>query len=120
MVEHGTFNPAVVGSNPTRRTYFQPLTTKARSMKILIVYDNIPENTDLYLVDVLPEEWDWIRKCEGNYVNGSRNEPEVNALCGRLNDWLVNQEKILTQQSGEPYSLTGVSVDYVLRTGFLL
>ena len=47
-------------------------------MKILIVYENIPESTDIYSIDNLSDEdWQWMKLTHGYYIN--KHHPPIKA-----------------------------------------
>lgn len=49
-------------------------------MKVLIVYESIPESTDLYIVDASESEVEFLKLCHGNYQNVADDEKIVDAL----------------------------------------
>lgn len=88
-------------------------------MKVLIVYELVPEDTKFYIVDVSPKDWTWLRKTHGYYVNQvfTRSEKENEEACDTLATWLeTRQEYSLTK--GEPFSVAGI--DAIVVTGLLL
>ena len=88
-------------------------------MKVLVVYENIPESTDFYLLEVSESDWVWMRKCHGRFMNveGSENiQSELNKLYRRL-----EKETKLDYYHAEPFDLgkLGLPVQ-LLHTGWLL
>lgn len=49
-------------------------------MKVLIVFENIPETTDLFIVDANDEELNDLRLSHGNYINSVDNDDIENAI----------------------------------------
>jgi hypothetical protein len=85
-------------------------------MKILIIYENIPESTFIYSVEVTEEEWSWIQLCNGGYINGD-SSPEQEDACNRLARWLGDKQE-LTPEDGKPVMISDHK--YVVVTGFLM
>lgn len=82
-------------------------------MKVLIVYENIPESSDIYIVDVAVEDWQWMKLTHGNYVNADMSEEE-DAACQKLSTLLEDKKKYHLK---EPVPTDGIA--YVLLTGFI-
>jgi hypothetical protein len=59
-------------------------------MKIAIVYEMIPEETRLYVLDVSVEDWKWIKLCAGQYVNTVTCKGKKLEACMRLEKFLVD------------------------------
>lgn len=90
-------------------------------MKILIVYEEIPESTKVYSEDVTAEEWAWMKLTHGNYVNADADSEEAEEACTKLSDWLVDKKPASDSgEQSEPILLRGVGYDYVIVTGFIL
>jgi len=88
-------------------------------MKILIIYEFVPERTSLYLVNVSLEEWEWIQKTHLYYENMRFDETEAEneEACRYLDEWLQNHQP-LEPVKGQPVPLEGIEA--VVLTGFLL
>lgn len=86
-------------------------------MKVLIIYEEIPESTKLYLVDVAPSEWAWMRLAHDQYINtvATDNDENAHAACMKLSTWLEDKKPLRLVAP-----LRDLSVDYVLVTGFVL
>jgi hypothetical protein len=84
-------------------------------MKVLIVYEEVPEDTKFYAVEVTPDEWEWMRKTHRNYINGPMVDSAAQSACDQLSLWLEDREAL---KAAEPIDVRGF--DYVLSTGFLL
>ena len=61
--------------------------------KVLIVYENIPESTDLYLLDVEDEDLKWMKKCHRHFINFEMTKDQQKA-CDRLSDYLDDKTKL--------------------------
>lgn len=86
-------------------------------MKILIIYENVPENTNFYVLDVEPADWKWIQKTHRWYVNMSDVPPYAEKACNRLSEYLAGKPKTEIT-AGQPLSLAGI--EFAVHTGFLL
>ena len=62
-------------------------------MTILLVWENVPEDTDLYTIEEDSEVAGWIDSCAGVYINAC-NTPEQDANIDRLSDWIEKQDKL--------------------------
>lgn len=58
-------------------------------MKVLIIFENVPETTDLFIVDADENELNDLRLSHGNYINSVDNEEIENAI-SRVNLRLGN------------------------------
>lgn len=81
---------------------------------IIIVYENVPEQTDLYLLEVEDKDFTWMQKCHGHYLN-TELTAGAEAACSRLSQYLVGKEKC---ESKKYLSLKGY--DALIVTGFIL
>jgi hypothetical protein len=82
-------------------------------MKVIIIYENVPESNDVYIEEVTKDEWKWMQKTHLRYVN-TDSEKKV---CHKLSKWLVGKQKIASKE-GKPISAKGI--DHVIVTGFSL
>ena len=95
-------------------------------MKILIVYQEIPEFTKLYACEVTEEEWAWMQLAQGNFVNSTLlTDPAAQKSCLKLNEWLQSQTPIWAETDigaaySKPIALRDQNFDFMLVTGFLL
>lgn len=81
--------------------------------KVLLIYELIPESTEVYILEVSDADLKWMALCHGHYVNfemGSRAQK----ACDRLSDFLVSQ-KAVPIRAGHPISLIGF--DVMIHTG---
>lgn len=114
--------------------------TKVSLMKnVLIIFEEIPENINLYLVEADEKTVEILKTAHGRYVNGCDNTPEqdhavdiVNLMLGpRTDDNLAwaNESNIPHEYVGmyvnsnlvEKYPVEPTNkIDLVIRTGFFL
>lgn len=86
-------------------------------MKVLIIYENIPESTDLYLEEVSDKEWKWLQLTHGCYINYGMPKANQKA-CNKLNEWLMKKTKIEIKV-GKPLELEVIMpIAYIIHTGF--
>ena len=57
-------------------------------MKLLLVWECVPEDVNCYILDPSSEQAAWARKCAGKYVNAGGDTEELS----KLNDWLATNE----------------------------
>ncbi len=85
-------------------------------MKILLVWELVPEDTKFYLLDVSEEEAKKIEACHGwliNSVNWNNNLENLNWL----SEYLVGKDP-LERVEGEGFRLG--QVDLIVQSGFFL
>jgi len=89
-------------------------------LKILIIYELVPEETKLYIVDVTADEWAWIQKTHTYFVNMifEDHEREHEDACHQLTEWL-DKHKPLNMGRGEAAPVVH-GLNAVVHTGFLL
>ena len=88
------------------------------TLKVMIVYENIPESTLIYVLDVSREDWEWIQRTHLLYVNGSAMTKEQTEDCMKLYDFLQGKE---SYSSNVAYDvIESPNVDKVIQTGFVL
>lgn len=85
-------------------------------MKVLIIYEHVPEKTTFYSVEVDAQDWAWMKLTHGNFVNNDMPE-EAEDACNKLSDWLTGKKPM---DAPEPILMRGEGYDYVLHTGFLM
>lgn len=83
-------------------------------MKVLIVYELVPESTKFYVVNVSDADWEWMRLTHDKFGGTFGLSKADAAACSRLSEFLVGKE---TKFDG-PIAVTGF--DYVIHTGWLL
>jgi hypothetical protein len=84
-------------------------------MKIAIVYEMVPEETRLYVLDVSVEDWKWIKLCAGQYVNTVTCKGKKLEACMKLEKFLVGHEP-----SDVKSPVFAGDVDRIVVTGLLL
>lgn len=90
-------------------------------MKILIVYEEVPETTTLFLMDFSAEEFERYKVLDHYYINSSDDEAlaEVaNELYGKL--FFEEYPKPGPWADKKIDSAVGVAVEGVILTGFIL
>lgn len=129
---HVTRQPPAVGVSPwlLEPAAFKPFAfvTTARStpslsdpcdslphVRILIIYEEVPESTKFYTMDVTGDQWDRLKLTHGCFVNGADNTDDVEAALTALAELLVDHPQL---DSTSPIDVRGF--DYVLWTGFFL
>lgn len=108
-------------------------------MKVLIVFENVPETTDLFIVEANEEDLKDLRLSHGNYINSVDNEDIENAISrvnlrlGSPNDYsakaatecgLAHEEVGKWDGSavdtGEPILVYEGRIEMVVVTGFIM
>lgn len=82
-------------------------------MKVLVIYELIPEETKAYLLDVEGKDLAKVKKAHGVYANSS--EKDDAALW--LSDFLVGKDE-LKIKTGKPFDAT--EVELVVHSGFYM
>jgi hypothetical protein len=80
--------------------------------KVLIVYENIPESTDLYLLNVSEDDLKWMSKCHRHFINFEMPE-DAEKACQKLSDYLEGKQKL---NDNGPVDLK--DCDLLIVTGF--
>lgn len=107
-------------------------------MRVLIVYENIPESTDMFIVDAHGQELEDLRMAHGNYVNAIDNEETEKAMArislrlgskesdnAKIREWcgLEESDVAMWEFTGltnpEPISVPDSEIDMVIVTGFV-
>jgi hypothetical protein len=87
-------------------------------MKILIVYEEIPERTKTYTVDVTAHEWGWLKQTHGYYLNQADLPARVQTALEKLSVWL--EDKPSSDVANEPIDVHDQGFAKVVVTGILL
>jgi len=85
-------------------------------MKVLVVYENVPESTDFYSMEVNDGELKKLRLCHGYYINGEM-PPASEKACNWLSTFLEGKENIKLA-GGVPVNIQ--DHDLLIHTGFLM
>ena len=90
-------------------------------IRVLIVYENVPESTAFYILEVSPEDWQGLKRCQGHFVNECDNPADkecltLSTLLENLDDPKIDKLDL----TENPLALSDLHLDYVLHTGFLL
>lgn len=90
-------------------------------MKILLIYEAVPDNSYIYVLDdVSAEDWKWMKLTHGRYVNSEMPEAAEKA-CVKLSEYLVGKTRgEASDNAGKPLPLSAVGFDYFVHTGLLL
>ena len=87
-------------------------------MKILILWELVPEDTEAYIVNVTDTDTlEKLKRCHGQYING-------NDMDEGLSDWLskwmqtIKSEKITLSPGSDPVSIA--DCELMILTGFIL
>lgn len=87
-------------------------------MKVLIVWELIPEETQAFVVDVTDaDDLEKLKRCHGYYVNGTDMDEE---LSNWISEWMltVKDEKIDLIPDNGPVSIG--DCELMIHTGFFL
>lgn len=87
-------------------------------MKVLIIYEQIPEATNTYLIEWSAEELQHYNVLAGEYVNGSTMTAEQQRIADELSENLIG--KWAACEIINPAELLKTSADAVLLTGIML
>lgn len=109
-------------------------------MKVLMVYENIPESTDVYLIDTdNVEHLNALKLSHGNYLNAAETD-EIDIALNKINFFISNKDYITQEfadQVGEdisnggqwlkfilpatqPVDIKDMNVDLLVITGFIM
>jgi hypothetical protein len=83
--------------------------------KVLLIWEEVPEATKVYLLEPNEEEYELLLQCHGVYLNdiGVPEDHPINNLSVKLTEWESNLVKF-----DSPLQLSG---DYtVILSGFIL
>ncbi len=110
-------------------------------MKVLVVYQNIPESTNLHIIDAEGRDLEILKNCHGCFVNSGELSEEQEAATSALNFYLSPLEYIdadfaesvgLSIEEGgkwadtkiddseEPVDVSEQGIEIVISTGFLM
>ena len=81
---------------------------------IVIVYESIPEQTDLYVLEVEDKDFTWMKKCHGHWINTDMPK-DAEAACNRLSEYLMDKVKYTSKKY-----LPLKGYDALIVTGFIL
>ena len=109
-------------------------------MKVLVIYNNIPESTNVHVIDAEGEDLEILKTCHNCYVNAGYMTDEQEKATDRLNFFLSNPEYIddeFSKQVGlpieqwgkwyeticsdsSPIDVSKESIELIVLTGFLM
>jgi len=82
-------------------------------MRVMIVFEVIPESTSIYLLDLDGKDLKKVKKAHGVYVNISQNDKPAIWL-----DKFLDDKNSLKKEKGEPFDITDVKL--LIHSGFKL
>lgn len=86
-------------------------------MRIILIYEEIPEGTRVYDLNKLTrEEYDKVTKCNGRYINDDEMTPEMEWLA----EYLVGKEAVNSREHKNAYLIAKTVGVVVVLTGFVL
>jgi hypothetical protein len=85
--------------------------------KVVVVYENVPESTDIYILEVTKSELEWMAQCHGHFANATDTSEAIEADIDRLFLYLAKCKKE-TFSAGEPVRIHGDA--YLIHTGCLM
>lgn len=82
--------------------------------KVLVIYENVPESTDVFILDVPAEDLKWMAKCHRQFVNNELTAAQEKA-CDRMSKYLLKHKPV---DDKGPINITGF--DLCIITGFIV
>lgn len=109
-------------------------------MKVLVIYQNIPESTNVHIIDADGDDLEILKTCHNCYVNAGDMTEEQEKATDKLNFFLSKPEYIdeefanmvgmpvrdgakwwgTTLDDSKPIDLSKYDVELVVCTGFLM
>ena len=86
-------------------------------MRVLVIYEEVPEDTKTYVLDVTDDEWHSIERAHGMYINTEDCNGAELAACQTLSEMLVGEEEL---PKNTPISVRLLCLDKILISGFVL
>ncbi len=84
-------------------------------MKVLVVYEMVPEETKFYIVEADAVDLEWMKATHGYFVNQADIPPAIAKALDKMSAFLETVESLSAEL---PITLNGV--DLLIHTGFLL
>lgn len=81
---------------------------------VLIVYENIPESTDIFLLDVEDADLKWMKKCHRQFINNEVSE-DAEEACQKLSVYLEGKPKC-----GDKGPIDISKAEVLILTGFVM
>lgn len=89
-------------------------------MKILMIYEEIPESSYIYILDdVSDDDWKWMQLTNGRYDNSTGLTKKESAALAKLSIYLQDKERKVPSDVG-PLLLRDAKFDYFIHTGFMM
>lgn len=109
-------------------------------MKVLVIYQNIPESTNIHIIDADGDDLEILKACHNCYVNAGDMTEEQEKATDKLNFFLSKPEYIdekfanmvgmpvrdgakwwgTVLEDSKPIDLSKYDVELVICTGFLM
>lgn len=109
-------------------------------MKVLVIYQNIPESTNIHIIDADGDDLEILKICHNCYVNGGDMTEEQEKATDKLNFFLSKPEYIdeafatmvglpvregakwwgTVLEDSKPIDLSKYDVQLIICTGFLM
>lgn len=109
-------------------------------MKVLVIYNNIPESTNVHVIDAEGEDLEILKTCHNCYVNAGDMTNEQEKATDRLNFFLSNPEYVNDEFSKQvglpveqgakwyetmrsdaaPIDVSKENIELIVLTGFLM
>lgn len=109
-------------------------------MKVLVVYQNIPESTNVHIIDADGEDLEILKTCHNCYVNAGDMTDEQEKATEKLNFFLSNPQYIYADfandvglpieqgakwhgtmlQDDKPIDVSKLDVELIICTGFMM
>ncbi len=87
-------------------------------MKILLVYEEVPEDTHVYVLENVSEiDWAWMKLTHHQYINARMPSREVAVACDKLKEYIEGLEAV---EADSPILIRSQNFDYFLHSGFIL
>jgi hypothetical protein len=83
--------------------------------KVLLVYELIPEETHVYLLDVDDADLKWMKKCHRHFINYEMPAASEKA-CAKLSVYLEDKPKLDHKNDKIPVDIKGY--DLLIVSGF--
>jgi hypothetical protein len=85
--------------------------------KVLLVYEMVPEETLIYLLDVEDADLKWMKKCHRHFLNSKMSAVSEKA-CAKLSVYLEDKPKLDHKNDKDPIDIKGY--DLLIVSGFIL
>lgn len=87
-------------------------------MNVLVIYEVVPEETRVYLVNMNDEIWNKFKYAHNCFLNTNLNKDEEEA-CEAITEFLKGRQPIDTTLE-DGWDTDGIHIDRIILTGFML